>query len=174
MAKKRGYFFTLDVLIALIIIVIGFLAIWSSIAARSLITQPYFLAQDLLDFLQSTKNKDVSSLPYVTKLIADGNITNYENTVLEQIGLFYYLNSIYHNKQDILYGYTKEILSNATPEQYSFEFLLNGSTIYTQQGLSNKAQKDSDSLISAKTIVVVSISRDELPQTYIAEVRVWQ
>ena len=176
--QKRGYFFTIDVLIALIIMVVGFIMIWSSLASRTLITQPYFLAQDMIDFLQSTKNKDVSSLPYVAQLIADGNITDYELTVLEQMALFYYLNNTpgeyYGKKGKILENYTKAILENATPWQYSFSFSIGNYIIFNQTGISGRLQNESDSLISSKTIVSVVASKDELSPPYIAEVRVWQ
>ncbi len=177
--QKRGYFFTLDVLIALIVIVVGFILIWSSMASRTHIVQPYFLSQDTLDLLASSTVADVSSLDYVKKLREDGNITlqQYDNTLLEQMALYYHQNETGSRPNDyVLKNFTRVILTNATPEQYSLELRLDNKTLYYQQNPFNKPQDDSGALVSSKTVVSVVIQGDEISisEPYIAEVRVWQ
>lgn len=88
--KKRGFFFTVDVTIAMVIIVIGFLLIWSFYVTEGKKEQSYFYAQDAIDFLSySTVGSVSGTIPYIYKLIQDKKITTFENTLLEQITLFY-------------------------------------------------------------------------------------
>lgn len=178
--QKRGYFFTLDVLIAMIVMVVGFMLIWSSMGTKTSVTQPYFLAQDLIDFMSTTTVADMTSIEYVRNLTDDGNITKaqLETTVLEQIAFFYYENHTLHKPDFVLKNFTRVILENATPTQYSFEFLLGEmgfeDVIYSQKNPFNKVQNDSDSLVSAKTIISVVIDKTTISDPMVAEVRVWQ
>lgn len=164
----------LDVLIAMIIMVVGFILIWSSMASKPNIVQPYFLAQDTIDFL-STTIADVSSTDYVNSLITDGNITSFDTTIFEQIALFYYENNTLKRPNDyVLRNFTRIILQNSTPSQYSSEFSIDQHNIFYQQNPYNKPQNDSDSLVSAKTIVSVVIDKSDISPPYVAEIRVWQ
>ncbi len=175
--QKRGYFFTLDVLIALIVMVVGFMLIWSSMATKPQIIQPYFLAQDLIDFMSSTTVADVTSISYVTGLVDNGNISvsQLETTILEQIAFFNYINQTSGGMKDaVLRNFTKVILENATPGQYSFEFILDERTMYYQQNPFNDIQDESDSLASAKTIISVVVDKNTISEPIVAEVRVWQ
>jgi hypothetical protein len=83
--NKRGYFFSLDALIALLII-IGVV-----IFIKPPQPQNYHqenIHSDLLDVLSNLKIGDINN-SYVKQLIANGNITNLNQSVLEQIGEFY-------------------------------------------------------------------------------------
>ncbi|MCX6707376.1 MAG: hypothetical protein NT001_04530 [Candidatus Woesearchaeota archaeon] len=191
--KKRGFFFTIDVFIAMIVIVVGFILIWSSMASRTLVTQPYFLSKDTLDFLSTSTNADVSGIDYVNKLINNGTITDLKLTLAEQIALFYYKTTLAQIPSDpltlndfVLKNFTRHILENSTPEQYSLEMMIhhmdeNGleinKTLYLQQTAMNKGPSESDSLVSSKTIVSVVIMQGdefEISPPYVLEVRVWQ
>lgn len=181
--KKRGYFFTIDVFIAMIVIVVGFILIWSSMASRTLVTQPYFLAKDTVDFLSKSTNADVSGIAYVNELINTGEITDFKLTLAEQIALFYYINGTGEPKRQdyVLKNFTRHLLANSTPGQYSFEVIIHSmdknSTLYLQQNLMNKNPAESDSLISSKTIVSVVVRNGDvftISPPYVLEVRVWQ
>lgn len=174
---KRGYFFTLDILMALFILVAVFLTIWSSASTQTHVSQPYFLAQDIMNLLQSTKNKDFSAEPGVISLISNRNITDYELTVLEQMALFYYEDTVIGplgSKTEVLENFTNTILSNVTPPQYSFEFSIDNRVLYSQLNPLSKEQNDSESLVSSRAIVSVVYNKLDLSPPYLAEVRVWQ
>jgi len=175
--QKRGYFFTLDVLIAMIVMVVGFVLIWAAVAGQPQVVQPYFLSQDIIDYLSTTTVGDMTSKQYVRNLTFNGNISTeqMELSLLEQIALFYTLNDTAQRPNDyVLKNFTKVVLRNATPRQYSFDFRLNGNVLYSQRNPSNRPQHMSDALSSAKTIVAVVVDKDIVSDPYIAEVRVWQ
>jgi len=83
--NKRGYFFSLDAFIALLII----LGVVLFIKPQSnQINQEVSLQNDFLTVLSSVKIGEINN-SYATQLILDGKITNLNNSVLEQIGEFY-------------------------------------------------------------------------------------
>jgi len=83
--NKQGYFFSLDAFIALLIIV-GFIFFIKPSSPE--FTQSSNLHGDLLSVLSSLKIGEINN-SYVKQLISDGNITNLNNSVLDQIGEFY-------------------------------------------------------------------------------------
>jgi hypothetical protein len=190
--KKRGFFFTIDVFIAMIVIVVGFMLIWSSMASRTLVTQPYFLSKDTLDFMSASTNADVSNIDFVNKLVLDNKITDLKLTLAEQIAFFYYKTTLTPAQSDpltlndsILRNFTRHILENSTPEQYSLEVIIHDSEIvpevnkslFIQQNPMNKGPNESDSLVSSKTIVSVVVMDGDIftiSSPYVLEVRVWQ
>jgi hypothetical protein len=197
--KKRGFFFTIDVFIAMIVIVVGFILIWTSMTSRALVIQPYFLSKDTVDFLSESTILDITSRPYIQALVLSKNITipDYENTIAEQIALFYYQNVTssdgiavdppthpqIRNNDAVLKNFTRELLNNSIPPQYSFEVILHdpsiagkNTSLYLQQNEFNKIPENSDSLVSSKTIVSVIIKNEtvRISPPYVLEVRVWQ
>jgi hypothetical protein len=173
--KKKGYFFTLDVAIAMVIIVIGFLLIWSFYTFQVKKTQPYFYAQDILDFMSSTSISAVSgSIPYVQDLIFDKNITNFDVTLLEQVAIFYMAEPDRPAPSYLPQNFTRHMLQGTVPEQYSMQLIFNNTPIYTMNGSANVAQNESSTLISAKKMVVVVVGQTNLSDPYMMEVRVWR
>ncbi|MBD3312868.1 hypothetical protein GF345_00340 [Candidatus Woesearchaeota archaeon] len=160
---------------ALFILVVIFLAIWSSEATQTQVTQPYFLAQDTIDLLQSTQVKDFSSHPSVLHLINNRNITDYELTILEQMALFHLKDTQDPGSYNVsLRNFSEVILQNLTPIQYSFQFIIDERVVYTQISPLSEEQNNSESLVSSRTIVAVVDNKTELSPPFVAEVRVWQ
>lgn len=177
--KKRGYFFTIDVSIAMVIIVTGFLLIWSFYLNEAKKEQPYFYAQDVLDFMSNTPvSAVIGTVPYIQKLVRDGNITNLDNTILEQTALSY-MNEIGnciwpdcepHLSENI----TRNTLQDVIPEQYGMHVILNSSTLYVKNATTGRPENESDILISSKKVVVVVFNKVNLSDPYMMEVRVWR
>jgi len=83
--NKRGYFFSLDAFLALLVI----LGVVIFIRPQSIqTTQEMNLQEDLLSVLSSLKIGEIDN-SYVKSLISDGSITELNQSVLEQIGEFY-------------------------------------------------------------------------------------
>ena len=59
--KKRGYFFTLDAVLGLFIIVIGVFLVTSSYVSVPQPAQVGLLSDDLLNFLSNTKIKNLNN-----------------------------------------------------------------------------------------------------------------
>lgn len=83
--NKKGYYFSVDAFIALLII----LGVVLFIKPHSVeIVQEVHIQQDFLNVLSNLKIGDLDNA-YVDTLKANGNISNYNLSVLEQIGEFY-------------------------------------------------------------------------------------
>ena len=85
MRNKRAYYFSLDAFIALIIIlgIIFFIR-----PSPTQISQEMRVQEDILEILSSLHIGEIDNA-YVHQLIADNDITNLNQSVLEQIGEFY-------------------------------------------------------------------------------------
>ncbi|MBT4166069.1 VWA domain-containing protein [archaeon] len=78
--KKRGVFFSTDALIALMIIFVSVLIIYPVVKYAP---EKNYIQEDILNVLSSLKIDEIEEV-YV-----EGNITNLNNSVMEQIGEFY-------------------------------------------------------------------------------------
>src|SRR3989344_2741949 len=143
---KKGFFFTTDVVLCMIILVIGFLLVWSSFTEEPPKEQPYFLAEDVATIMATTKNADI--LDKITPLLDSGAVTDLEYTLFEQIGEFY-VKADFANA----YNYTKFFSANILPFQYSIAILFENVTIYNNTKFVQ--QNESDFLISSKRMVVI-------------------
>ncbi|MBI3622878.1 VWA domain-containing protein [Candidatus Pacearchaeota archaeon] len=83
--NKKGYFFSLDALVALLIILSVVLFIKSP---STNVSHEENFHEDLLEVLSSIKIGDLNN-SYSKSLISQGKITNLNQSVLEQIGEFY-------------------------------------------------------------------------------------
>lgn len=89
---KKGYYFMVDALIALFVLTLGVVGILA-FHYRAPQQQPLaILSQDFMDVLSGTQLSDIND-PFIgpTGMFgANGNITHFDNTVLQQIAEFYY------------------------------------------------------------------------------------
>ncbi|MBI4150311.1 hypothetical protein HY488_02810 [Candidatus Woesearchaeota archaeon] len=164
MRYRRGFFFTTDVMLCIIVLVIGFVLVWSSFTEEPPKEQPYFLAEDVSSIMATTTNADV--LDKIMSLVEDGSVVNFEYTLFEQIGDFYV-----QGKYDIAFQYTKRLAENILPPQYSIAILFENYTIYNQTR--TVSQNQSAFLLSSKRMVVIVSNASELLGPYTGEVRVW-
>ena len=171
---KKGYFFTLDAMISMGILVLGSMLIFSAYTRLPSQTQASELAQGTMEFLSSTKIKDLNN-EYVGIggiLWNAGNITNGDNTLLQQMGQFYYEGNT---------GNARVFLQNVTapliPGQFRLEFWIDSRMVYPKEAdRQHNASKNSTTiLIPSKKIVYGTIGESaELFGPYEAEALVWQ
>ncbi|MFA5174474.1 MAG: vWA domain-containing protein [Candidatus Pacearchaeota archaeon] len=83
--NKKGVFFSTDALIALIIILMSIVVAYPIIKYSTYETS---IQSDVMNVLSVLKIGEIDNV-YVQGLISNGNISNLNNTVLEQIGEFY-------------------------------------------------------------------------------------
>ena len=166
---KKAYFFTMDAFIATSIIVIGISLILFSRANKPYEMQTAFLSQDVIDTASSIKVYEISDNEYVNSLIINGNITNTQNTVLEQLGEF-----CYRGMNDTATNFTEKVFLKTIPSEYNFQLLIkNGSNIlfnYTN----GRNMETSRVLISSKNIIFGQINDSTMWGPYMSEVRTWQ
>lgn len=166
---KKAYFFTLDAFIATSIIVIGISLILFARANKPYEMQTAFLSQDVIDTASSIKVYEISDNEYVNNLIANGNITNTQNTVLEQVGEFC------HRGMDNTAGnFTKEVFLETIPSEYNFQLLIKDGNNILFNYTKGRNMETSRVLISSKNIIFGQINDSTMWGPYMSEVRTWQ
>lgn len=162
---------------AMIIMIIGFIMIWSFYISGTGREQPHFYAEDALSFMSSNTISSVSgTIPYFRALLKDGNITNPDFTIIEQITLMYMNGDGNGNEylREISKNMTWHIINSTIPHQYGAQVLLNHTMLYNQSSSAGIGQKDADTLVSAKKVVVVVFNKVNISDPYMMEVRVWR
>jgi hypothetical protein len=172
---RKGYFFLIDSVLALGILVIGGFLVFSLFIKTPQKEEPIVLSEDTMDFFAITKIKDVSN-DYVRldgELWKQGLIINAENTLLQQVGVFYANNN---------FGVAEKFIANLTeeivPKQYFFEFRMNGELLFPRNpSQRHSASKDITSILIPSRKIVFGFLDDETAELYgpySAEVLVWQ
>lgn len=173
--KKRGYFFMLDALLALMVIVIGIFLVTSSYVNVPQPAQVSLLSDDLLNFLSKTKIKSINN-QYAGiggYLWSHGEITDADNSLLQQIGEFYA-----ENKTDTAERFMQNVSAGAIPLQFKYEVWIDGTLIYpkTPSAEHIESKKSTKLLLTSKklTFGILNRSTSSIWGPYKAEVFVWE
>lgn len=126
--------------------------------------QPEFFSQDIIEVFSTTDLKSVNNR-YIDEHVISGNITNKDNTILEQIGEYYHT-----GKMGEAQNLTINLTYNLVPSQYNFEIWFNGELLQRRGVLTDKTP----GLSSSKAMITGIINRSVFWGPYKAEVRVWQ
>jgi len=179
--QRKAYIFSLDAIVAIGVMVIGIVLVLMSLSYTPTESQAVTLSQDLLNAFYSTRIYDLNDQDYlyVRFLKGNGNITNMENTILEQLGEFYYrstsLGCVYC--MALAGNIVKNISYYSIPEQYSFKMLVNNISLYERKSTNlmvSSEQNESRLLMTSKRIFSGYINRTDMWGPYTAEVIVWQ
>ena len=173
--NKRGYLFLLDSIIALGVLIIGGFLVYASYAKVPSKEEPKLLSETTMNFFANTKISDTNNAyaGFNGQLWRQGNITNDDNTLLQQIGEFYAKNQL-----DTAEKFIANITENTIPVQYLFEFRMNNQLLYprnsSQEHLNSK--QSSSVLIPSRKLVSGYLNQEtgDLYGPYAAEVLVWQ
>ena len=175
MLKKRGYFFVLDAVLGLFVLVIGVVLITSSYVDVPQPTQVGLLSDDLLNFLSNKKIKDLNN-PYGGiggELWSKGIITDADNSLLQQIGEFYAT-----NKLDIAEKFIQNVSTGIIPIQFRYEVWMDNVILYPKiPSLEHISSKNStEILITSKklTFGIINKTASNIWGPYKAEVFVWE
>lgn len=173
--KKRGYFFILDAMLALTILVIGVFLVTSSYVRVPQPAQVSLLSDDLLNFLSHTKIKDLNN-PYAGiggALWSQGDITDADNSLLQQTGEFYAA-----NKPDIAEKFIQNVSAGIIPPQFSYEVWIDDSLLYPKTPLAEhiKSRNSTGLLLTSKklTFGILNKTTSNIWGPYKAEVFVWE
>ena len=170
--KKKAYFFTLDVFIATGVIAIGTVLILLAYTSKPPdLIQKASMSQDLMDAISSIKVYEISDNNYVYELIGNGDITNLENTILEQIGEF-----CYRDMNDTATNFTESVFLKIIPQEYNFQLLIKDkNTIkfdYINYSKMKTLRNESRILVPSKNIIF-GLNDSTMWGPYTAEVRTW-
>ncbi|MEK6967711.1 MAG: hypothetical protein AABX51_03715 [Nanoarchaeota archaeon] len=161
---KKAQFFSIDVFIAIAIIAIGLFVLYTSKVTPPSPSQTAALSADLMNSFNSLKVYQVDNI-YVIQLIKNGNITNLDNTLLQQITQYYL-----YGMNDIAGNITRNVTVDALPLQYAFSLHINGTLIYQSRANDSRTPN----LITTKRLVTGVTNSSYYWGPYIAEVRVWR
>ncbi len=183
---KKGYFFVLDAMLGLIILVVGVFLISTSYINTPQPTQVGLLSDDIMNFLSNVKIKNLNN-PYAGiggELWKSGEITEQDNSLLQQIGEFYekYRVSSDNDVRNKYLNLTEKFIVNVSqgsvPSQFRYEIWINSFMLYPKAPSSEHifSRDTTKLLLTSKKIAFGIISRDtgDIWGPYKAEVFVWE
>ena len=126
---KKGFIFSFDSFLALIIFTLFTLLIYLFFVFSSPATQQYYFSEDMLNVLQNVKISELQdSYPEINQMVIDGRIKDTEINILEQMLTFEL-----ENKRDDACILFNETTNNLLPESYKISFDLSTTTICGEQ-----------------------------------------
>ncbi len=187
--NKKAYFFTLDALLAITVMILGFILVFSAGSKVPSTAQLNYYAEDLMTLMSSTKIYEINNV-YVDELYEAGDITNRDFTILEQAGEFYYkfLGSIpceddINPDCGVLLGdLLDEVSSGAIPDRFDVGIKISelSGTDPASVELLDPIPQESDTgydilVTSRKIISGVTFNEGNYESwTYGVQIRVWQ
>lgn len=173
--KRRGYFFILDAVLGLFILVIGVFLITSSYINVPQHAQVGLLSDDLLNFFSNKKIRELDS-QYAGvggELWSQGAITDADNSLLQQIGEFYAANNL-----AIAEKFIQNVSKGVISQQYKYEVWINGITLYPliQSPEHIKSKNSTQLLLTSKklTFGIINKTTSNMWGPYKAEVFIWE
>ena len=139
--NKKGILFTMDALLAALIIVSSITFISNNYILDEKSHDMSFISYDLVKSFSNIKTGELNN-PYLQSLIASGKINNTNNSILETIGELYVL-----NQTIIAQNLTKNISAQMIPSRFGFAINVNGENVYSNNKTILK------SLVTAKRLI---------------------
>ncbi|MBN2566632.1 VWA domain-containing protein [Candidatus Woesearchaeota archaeon] len=124
---RRGMFFSLDAVLATSILIIGLVLVSSFFIGERRYSPLTHIAEDLTDALSTITIMEVQDDPYIGELIADGNITELNNSILEQIGHFWAL-----NRTALAQNIARNMTERLIPPGYGYGIYVGGDPVYVK------------------------------------------
>ena len=156
---KKAYFFTIDAIIALGIIILSLALASFHYQSKAQTPNMNLLAEDIITTFAFLNINDTTN-SYVAELIANGTIKDLNNSVLEQIGEFWAENKT-QEAQDMIENLTYGLV----PSIYGFGFWIDKDVIFIRNATSS-----SGSLITSKKMIS-GFEKDKPTEGYVA--RAW-
>ena len=162
---KKGLFLTLDAFVAVGVIVIGAMIVLSFTPYKQSSRQSEQFANDVLTIF----NQNVSefSLNFTQELLQNGSIRNDKNTLLEQIGEFYFVNTT--KSLQNMYGMLNVTVATV-PIEFGILIQIENLTAFER----DTPLRESTLVVSSKSNILGVYNSTDLWGPYIIEVRVWQ
>jgi hypothetical protein len=174
--NKKGIFFTIDVILAITVLVIGMAVTFAAFIESPTYIQPRSLSSTLMNFFVST-NIDELNVPYVTELAVDNTIDNSDDSIMVAMGKLYS-----QGKRDILVNMVRNITYSNDLVIDPFDFAIfirdeanqevtDSNVIYNSSDW--KSIPETHTLITAKRVIVGLTNESRLWGPFVAEVWVW-
>src|SRR3989338_3129417 len=162
---KRGQYFTIDAFVALSVIATGLILIFAVNTYHPYASPQQIISQDFVNTLSQIKIKEVNN-PFVIQQVRGGNVTNLDNTFLQQA---------YEFKRYYSHNLSTWLISNVTqdlvPPQLNFDVVIDGAVMFGR----GSGKETSELLVSSKKIVFGVVNKTaEFWGPVVVEVNIWQ
>jgi hypothetical protein len=173
MRVKKGYFFVIDSLLALLIMTLGVILVFSFHKFSPGNQQISVTSADILGLLNvKIRNLNNGYCGVNSLLTRDKNITNLDNTLIEQIAELHY-RGVSHGCTfcpSLISNIVRNVTANV-PTEYSFVLKLEDETVYNR---SITHLSDAKVVVPSRKIVQTIYRQVESAGPYPVEVLVWR
>jgi len=164
-----------DSMVALGVLAVGIVLIFSMNVEEPRTEQSYTIAEDTMNILTHNRIKNIND-PYAgpnSVLSRNGNITDIERTLSEQIGEFYFRNQT--KNCDFCIGLINNFLTNITqnliPAEYNYYIYIDNTSVFNH---SSTPISSATFIVPARAIVHGIYNTSELFGPYMLEVISWR
>ena len=142
---KKGFFFSMDGFLALILFALFLSLIYSFFISVPRLEQPFYFSEDILDVFSEVKvsELDLNSYPNIQGMITNDVINNTNKTIFEVLSDFQLNNHDIADSQMLV----NELITGVIPEQYGFGIDFGNSSIYEKP-------KNVTNLVSRQRLVI--------------------
>ncbi len=124
--KKRGFYFSMDALIALFILVMGLTLLPSLYLSKQPTSEMNFLNKDIVQTFSSIQVSDYNNT-VLAEMISNGSITLLNNSILEQIGILWAT-----NETGLAQKLVESVFADLIPSGYGFSIYAGNDSIFTR------------------------------------------
>ncbi len=166
---KKAYYYSMDALVAILIITIGIFIILQSGQGQQPNQTIYSFSDDLTNYLTHTKVYDLNDElnPDTIRLWKQNGVIKYpSNSLLEQAGEFYARGELSTARL-----FLSNVTLSAVPPIYSAEILVDGVQLFNKTIIPEGKSK---SLVSSRVLIVGLLNSRASWGPYVAEIKVWQ
>lgn len=125
MVMKRGFFFSVDALIALFIVALAVISVSYMHIDEKPNKQLYYVSDDIISVMATTQIDEINNT-YAKELIEQGKIEDNSSSILETIGFLWSI-----GKNETANALAKNITASLTPKDYGISFVIDGDVLYT-------------------------------------------
>ncbi|HIH37653.1 hypothetical protein J4460_03120 [Candidatus Woesearchaeota archaeon] len=187
---KKGYFFVLDMLFGVTILLVGISLIFTNYISAPSSVQSQSYAQDLLTFLGTDLIKYNSDVKH--QMVLDGKISDQQHTIAQQLGIWQFLfdeGSCPECKEDMAF-LVDDVMSQISNPTYGVELYFQEAHIesneendevvyadplfiYSSEGVEGSYSKSQQVIVSSQ-IVIADYQNQDIIGPYIMKVFVWE
>jgi hypothetical protein len=165
--KRGASYFIFDAVIAAIIFFMAMSSLLSRVDYSPELEIPRSYGENLINYYMNTEIRDVD-LPQendvVDVLIENNNITNVENTILEQMLIFYH-----DNKDEVLEDFVVNISKGKIPDSFGLNVSIENDQIYFRENSADSFK----SFVKVRRLIFAKLDDGTLYGPKIIQVSVW-
>jgi hypothetical protein len=166
--NRKGFFFTLDIILAVTVLVVGVVLLYADVARTPPTLQASLVVADVLNLLQTVRVIDTTD-PIILELRINNTITadDSERTILD-------LMAILHNRGESNYAATilDSFTRNTAAGRYNVQYYLNNSLLFSYNQ-TNMTIEEAPTAVIGRRVILTSENDTVLVGPLVFEVRAW-